>query len=1247
MPDVQEQKQEEFRGGQVLVKEPQRLNLTEAEIIRNMDHTFDGGLEVTPGYEVEVEIPRRRQIAAMETDENWTGSYEDFDTTAGHFRFGFSGLRITTTAPGGPFTAIYQRGSVLAFLDDFADTDNMYMNLYHTDRSEILWVKLRFFASGGQVADYQVLQAALTAGDNQATALIFQKDDFTLGAGFDWANVTEVHLIVESQNGGGGGITAVTFDDIYIESATETDPITGLRSFERLGSPQRYAMIATSDMIYSWDGVTLTKRQAMLAKGRMVHMIIANDMIVAANGSDNVKRWDPSQSAMMDFGVPAPSAALSGADDGGGGNMAAGTYYYVYTLVMGKHGEGNPSAASAAVVIAGTNQKAALSAILVGPDGTTARRVYRTNVNPADSSAPKYFVLEISNNTDTTASDTKSDALLGDLLVEDGNKPGAAAYLAHVGREFFIAGVATAKSSVFWSNDTGAATKSIEQFPVLNEKKFSPDDNDQIVGLIPFRDILLVFKRFSLHAMDPATKATRQLSPVFGAASQRGIFSDGQVVMFWSPYRGPIIYDGAGFREVGLKVKGRREDIQDAHKINPNLLSTTLNGVQWTFQEDWKTGIGGTGTPAFTDTNADDAVGAVQVDHGGNQTRPTNLSLLDDTLATDSNFTNATGQFPGQAKDDDLDTGWELTINPSVPTGAGGSLKMSLNENRFIGRAKATFTKEANTLDISMRWRIWYFNASGNWVQIQTGIIVIDNTQKTIDISFPSVDAKVIRLSLETLSPNISTAKVVKVLEMAVYEQGYEAVGSWRSDIKGLASSPSAWGRLNAQAGIPSGTSLTVKMRSGANAGVFTTALPWTTVLDGTVPSVALNDFVQFEVDFVTDGINTPRLDELTLLFQASAAGMIAPLFEGAGIYYDDRFWYSQVRQDQPTPDKTWKFFGGGWSEHDDQAMSCWERHGDALLSGSAVDGIVYRNMKDDNGVRIKTRDSRRIFPFLRTQDFQLTGQERDKTILEALLTCRNESTLIVDRDLILNGGFEDWTGKDPAGWTSSTFGFLRHFYTERDQRNIAAGLVSGRFTILSSMVGIPNDWTIRQSVKLRNSERYTLRFKAKAENGPITMLRLHAVMSSGTDQYLTGPGPWSTTVTDIASLFTFDANMNEYSLDFVAPSDIENATEVRLIFGYSSGSAAGQFWLDDVSILPSETSFGFLVNPILDRMPKLPAQRVLLRRNDLAVIKERIPVDEAGVRNFALELTMDEAEASGKIMGIWVRCAREALRDG
>lgn len=82
-----------------------------------------------------------------------------------------------------------------------------------------------------------------------------------------------------------------------------------------------------------------------------------------------------------------------------GGDLVGGTYYYAYTFYNGV-AESNFSARVPIAV--STGSKVTLTNVLMGPVGTTARRIYRTDVDGRQL----YFVGQIDNNTDTSFTDT-------------------------------------------------------------------------------------------------------------------------------------------------------------------------------------------------------------------------------------------------------------------------------------------------------------------------------------------------------------------------------------------------------------------------------------------------------------------------------------------------------------------------------------------------------------------------------------------------------------------------------------------------------------------------------------------------------------------------------------------------------------------------------------------------------------------------------------------------------------------------
>ncbi len=96
-------------------------------------------------------------------------------------------------------------------------------------------------------------------------------------------------------------------------------------------------------------------------------------------------------------------AALSAAL-GAGTALQIGAYLWKYTFVS-PDGESLPSPSASLTTTSG-NQNPALSSIAVGPTGTTARNIYRTQVGGSTYT----FVKAIADNTTTTTTDTATDA---------------------------------------------------------------------------------------------------------------------------------------------------------------------------------------------------------------------------------------------------------------------------------------------------------------------------------------------------------------------------------------------------------------------------------------------------------------------------------------------------------------------------------------------------------------------------------------------------------------------------------------------------------------------------------------------------------------------------------------------------------------------------------------------------------------------------------------------------------------------
>jgi hypothetical protein len=115
----------------------------------------------------------------------------------------------------------------------------------------------------------------------------------------------------------------------------------------------------------------------------------------------------------------APTVGLAGL---GAGNVDNGTHSLVYTFV-GPNGEGSPSSASSVVTVTDktVNGKIAVSGLLLGPEGTTHRKIYMT---AAGDTGNRKHAGTVPNNTATTHTIDVADANLGpDVPLNGANGP--------------------------------------------------------------------------------------------------------------------------------------------------------------------------------------------------------------------------------------------------------------------------------------------------------------------------------------------------------------------------------------------------------------------------------------------------------------------------------------------------------------------------------------------------------------------------------------------------------------------------------------------------------------------------------------------------------------------------------------------------------------------------------------------------------------------------------------------------------
>jgi hypothetical protein len=1263
MPRLLTQRQENFPGGKVIAVEPQRIPMDSFERILNWDIAHDGLPEAAPGYATEFSVPRSRQIVGMEDDEDaaWILNGGPGTTAADktNFEFGFQS-KLHVHAVANTQTSILTTN--LAYLgSDFVDADLMHFWFFVSNVANITSIRVRFRNSAGVYFQFEKLAAALVTGANSFSVA---RSTLTAVGGPSWSSVVDVFMESISS-----AALNVSFDNFTIDVANTAtqDPIVGLRSYERLTISERFLAVASSDAVYTYAGATKTRRIGRLATGRQVHMLVANDMLIACNGLDPVKRLDlgdtilapnitPAIRPMRNLGVPVPPNGFSMVQ-GAAGTISAGTYHGVVVFDMGRHGEGNPNTAPSSVVLGANRQinYGSVTPLPIGPPGTVRRLIYRT-IAGAGADGSKFLDVIINDNSTTTATSNNPDSSLGTTaLVADANQPPALQYMVFANNTIY--GANGNDSKLFFSDRTRAANRTIEQWRSGNVFNLDPDDGDIITGLFYDKRYVHIFKRFSHFILDPQSNGNPvKVSNVYGTVSQRSITSDGQVIYFWSPRFGPMAYTGGGYRRVGLKAKAREEGISDVEDINGERIASSLNGLTITTQADFKRGVA-----VFTDTNADDFVGDVALSQAGNDYQSDDpLYLRNSTLATQSDTANGVASTPEAAKDNDPDTGWQLKqiiITLPIPI-TKSVLTMDFGSEKKISRIEIDTKCVQATTALNVQYRVEVLDpVSGSFVVIGTFVNVYTTSQvATFVLQAPgfSLPYKTQKIRVEKrFTPQGSGFFTMQVTELKVYEQGFLSAATYETDKYDLGVAPLEWGKLDQQFVSLTSGDVVVKMKSAATAVGLDTAVyviipPNTTPDTDTVP---LNQHVRFFVEFISNVEKTPRLQSLALTFKSVSIGIIRPLFESNGLYFEDRWWLCPVRRGATRPSGLWKYEipKSAFTEHSDYDASCWENHAGALFSGNNIDGRVIRHVKNIVGNRLLNKDGRQIPCLLETTDYPFGFQEGEKTILDYLVAARNEDQ--ARPNLVRNGDLEDW-GASANFWFTSGVSGLNQITQETDPRNV----LGGRYAAKIDKVSGASPLDIRQQILgLRNSTAYTLVLNVKSTGTAPNSLTLLQTVPFAAPVFLKFDGTWGVPPPDdLGSGTTYEARYNQIIIPFVTRNDVENSPSVYLIFGFLSGSIVGTAWLDSVAIYerPNNVVRRLFITPILDGIPMLPRAEMNLVGGtgatiDLAVRKDRFRIDRALVRNMRFQVEHIGQEARAKLMGLYVHAGQEKIRDG
>lgn len=136
--------------------------------------------------------------------------------------------------------------------------------------------------------------------------------------------------------------------------------------------------------------------------------------------------------------------------------------------------------------------------------------------------------------------------------------------ILHIHGPFLFAGgfaSASLKDRVHYSSPGDANT-----WPTNNFFSVNPKDDGAVRGMITFKDVLLIFKDKSLHALAGTDEDTFTLFPVserFGTLASKTIVSFGDRIIWFDHLNGVMSYDGSDIEMIDRKINFRIFDNAD------------------------------------------------------------------------------------------------------------------------------------------------------------------------------------------------------------------------------------------------------------------------------------------------------------------------------------------------------------------------------------------------------------------------------------------------------------------------------------------------------------------------------------------------------------------------------------------------------------------------------------------------------------------------------------------------------------
>lgn len=288
-------------------------------------------------------------------------------------------------------------------------------------------------------------------------------------------------------------------------------PVKSLHRFYKAdGNKYLLATGATFIKLGDDDAGTFTTIRDGLTSGLDWSWVTYKDNAIGCNGTDACQKYDGTTQTTADTdgsrtaniltaGLGAPYAELNT-----GTNLDASKWYQYKMMFTAGAVTYYSSAVSNPILTGASVYDISLTDIPLGPSGTTARSVYRTEgqaTRAALSSATFKLVGAISNNTATTYNDTVADGSLTTTWSASGKvnlTPPVVKYIILHRKKLFGASTSTCKSCVYWSY----SFKPDIFYTASDYELIRPDDGDQITFLQDQLGQLIIGKENTISNLD-------------------------------------------------------------------------------------------------------------------------------------------------------------------------------------------------------------------------------------------------------------------------------------------------------------------------------------------------------------------------------------------------------------------------------------------------------------------------------------------------------------------------------------------------------------------------------------------------------------------------------------------------------------------------------------------------------------------------------------------------------------------------